>query len=386
MSSRLRIIVTGLIAEYPLGGMTWHYLQYVLGLARLGHDTYYIEDSGGWPYNPAEGALAHEHDRNVPYLSDIMSRYGLGERWAYRVHGDGESWWFGMSEALRSEVQRTADLVINISGTIESPESFAAGARLVYVDTDPVFIQIRLARGEKRLSERVMAHDCHFSFGERIGAMALETRLNWLPTRQPVLLSEWRTDVPPRPVYTTVMNWTSYTSEQFEGRHYGQKDVEFLRFIDLPFSAYPVRFEIAGGPGHGDTTPREVLEEKGWKLVEPLEVCSDLDSYRNYIQRSRGEWSVAKNAYVRGRSGWFSERSACYLAAGRPVIVQDTGFSESLPVGEGIVAFNDLGEAMEAVAEVEGNYSRHARAAGEIAEQEFGSDVVLASLLRRCGV
>jgi len=383
MRSRLRIIVTGLIAEYPLGGMTWHYLHYLLGLKALGHDVFYFEDSGGWPYNPTDGILAFEHDRNVGYLSGIMSRYELSDRWAYRVQGEGEQWWFGLSEHRRREVVRSADLLINVSGTLDAPEDYRAVQKLVYIDTDPVFIQIRLQRGEERLTQRIRAHDVHFSFGERIGASMPTPGIEWLPTRQPVVVSEWRTSTQPGPAYTTVMNWTSYKSEVHEGRTYGQKDLELRRFLDLPLRLENIRFEIAGGPGHGHPTPRTVLTDNGWRLVDPMRVCPDLDAYREYIQRSRGEWSVAKNAYVRGDSGWFSERSACYLAAGRPVIVQDTGFSKFLPVGEGILTFDDLEGAMDAIRRVESDYSRHTAAALEISQQVFGHESVLSSLLDR---
>lgn len=383
MSSTLRIIVTGLLAEYPLGGMTWHYLQYVLGLARLGHDVYYIEDSGGWPYDPRAGGLGYSCDYNVQYLTSLMARFGLQDRWAYRLKMEHNSRWFGMSDARRREVIASADVLLNVSGTVDRPEAYRTVSRLAYIDTDPVFTQFRLAREDSEFFKRVNAHDVHFTFGERVSESTPPTGHEWVATRQPVVISEWQHDIDPRPVYTTVMNWTSYVSETFQGRSYGQKDVEFMRFLDLPQRMPDIEFEIAGGPGYGETSPRELITSNGWRLVDPMVVCPDLDSYRRYIQSSKAEWSVAKNAYVQGWSGWFSERSACYLAAGRPVIVQDTGFSDVLPVGEGLLTFSTLDEARDAICEVESHYSRHAEAARGIAEECFASDIVLGRLLER---
>lgn len=380
--SRLRIIVTGLIAEYPLGGMTWHYLQYVLGLSRMGHDVFYFEDSGGWPYDPRREGLGVDCDFNVRYLAGVMSRFGMADRWAYRLKKKKESDWFGLPTVRRREVVGSADMVLNISGTLHAPDDYRAAGRLIYLDTDPVFTQLRLLRGDAPFAERADAHDVHFTFGERVARNLPDTGHRWLPTRQPIVLDEWCTDRTPRAVYSTVMNWTSYESESYEGETYGQKDVEFGRFLDLPERLPAIDFEIAGAPGHGDPTPRETLVQKGWRLVDPMEVCPDLDSYRSYIQTSKGEWSVAKNGYVKGCSGWFSERSACYLAAGRPVVVQDTSFPEALPVGEGIVPFKTPDEAVDAVRAVEAAYPRHAGAAREIACACFGADVVLSSLLR----
>jgi hypothetical protein len=177
------------------------------------------------------------------------------------------------------------------------------------------------------------------------------------------------------------MNWTSYKSETYGGRTYGHKDRELLRFVELPRKVTPAALELASAAGRTQQIPRDLLTHAGWRVVDPAAVCPDLDSYRNYIESSKAEWSVAKNAYVQGRSGWFSERSACYLAAGRPVVVQDTGFSALLPVGEGIVPFTTLEEAVWAIRDVEGNYPRHARAARALAAESFASEKVLPRLI-----
>jgi hypothetical protein len=161
--------------------------------------------------------------------------------------------------------------------------------------------------------------------------------------------------------------------------------VEFRRFMDLPGRVAPCALELAIGAGVNEPTPYDLLTQKGWRLVNPVEVCPDLDTLRTYTESSKAEWSVAKNGYVVGESGWFSERSARYLAAGRPVVVQDTGFSKVLPVGEGILPFTDMEEAVAGIREVEHNYRRHALAARAIAEEYFDSQKVLSHLIDRVG-
>jgi hypothetical protein len=375
----LRIVVTGQMAQYPLGGVTWFYLHYVLGLARLGHDVWYFEDSGQWPYNPSADGLVEGCEHNVEYLDEVMTRFDLAGRWAYRF--PWESQWFGLGEDERREVIETADLLVNVSGTLEKPWEYRGVRRLAYVDTDPVFTQVKLARGQADFRKLVDAHDVHFTYGERDSDAVPDTGHRWLPTRPPVVISEWRTDAEPRDVFTTVMNWTSHNSVEFGGVRFGQKDEEFREFIDLPGLVEPQALELALGSGKNQPPPRELLEHKGWRLVNPSEVCPDLDSFRAYTETSKGEWGVAKNGYVRGESGWFSERSARYLAAGRPVVVQETGFSDVLPVGEGILPFTTLDEAARAIREVERDYDRHAGAARAIAEQHFDSDRILARLV-----
>ena len=405
MDSSLRIIVTGLIAQHRLlGGVTWDYLQVVLGIKRLGHDVYYIEGSGEWPYSfdgPAGGdGVANDPRPTVEHLASVMARFGLSTKWAYQFPPTSE--WFGLSDEKRTDLIRSADLLINVSGTLERPEDYRGVRRLVYIDTDPVFTQIDIAGDNSGRRHQVDAHDVHFTFGECLGKHLPDTGHRWHPTRQPIVLSEWVSSVPHHDVFTTVMNWTSYKVVMYCGRTYGQKDVEFLKFMGLPQKVLPTTLEVALHKPHirwpsnyentpacirsldrdnATWTPHEVLTQLGWRVVDATEVCSDSDSYRRYIQQSKGEWSVAKNGYVEGKAGWFSCRSACYLAAGRPVIVQDTGFSKVLPVGEGLLAFGTLDEAEAGIREVEGNYRRHAKAARSIAEAYFDSDKVLNRLL-----
>jgi hypothetical protein len=379
-ASRLRIVVTGLIAQYPLGGVAWDYLHYALGLARLGHDVYYLEDTDQWPYNPHEGGVSAGCAFNVEYLRSIMERYGLGDRWAYRFGGGPQ--WFGLPDAKRSEILASADLLLNVSGTLARPEELRHVPRLAYIDSDPVFTQVRLAAETGRLPALVDMHDVHFSFGERIqGADVPDTGHLWRPTRQPVVLSEWPVREPERDGFTTVMNWTSFAPVEHEGRSYGQKDVELARFLDLPSLVAPTLLELAINEGKTERTPRDLLTRHGWRLVDPAVVCPDGDSYREYLSTSAAEWSVAKHGYVQGRPGWFSCRSACYLAAGKPVVVQDTGFTSILPTGEGLHAFSTVDEAVAGIEAVVSDPARHARAARGIAEAYFDAETVLTRLV-----
>ncbi len=378
----LRIIVSGLIAQYPLGGVTWDYFQYVLGLHQLGHDVYYIEDTGQWPYVPSEDGLVKGCEFNVDYLSRLFERHGMGDRWAYCF-----AWkraWHGMSDSKRREVIESADLLINVSGTLENPELYRGRGCMAYIDSDPTFTQVKLAKGYDYFRKLVDMHDVTFSFGEVIGLDTPETPPtghDWKPTRQPIVLSEWPVGDQHRGVYTTVMNWSAYKLVEYDGRSFGQKDVEFKNFYDFPSRIGSARVELAANAGKGRRLPRELLRHRGWTLVDPSIVCPDMDSYREYITTSKGEWSVAKNGYVAGQSGWFSCRSACYLAAGRPVIVQDTGFPRVLPVGMGLLCFRDAAQAVEAIQAVEADYDAHREAARAIAEDYFDSGRVLTDLI-----
>src|SRR5262249_6546825 len=243
---------------------------------------------------------------------------------------------------------------------------YRAIPRLALIDSDPVFTQIKLARGQRDFRAVVNAHDVHFSFGECLPERVPDTGHYWRPTRQPIVLDEWRVGEDHRGVWTTVMNWSSYNPVAFGGKTYGQKNVEFRRFLDLPGLVKPTVLEIAARGTRKRRLPDSLLghlRHKGWEVADPGEVCADLDGYREYIQGSQAEWSVAKNGYVEGRPGWFSCRSACYLSAGRPVVVQDTGFGGVLPTGRGLLSFSSLVEAAEGIRSVTSDYELHSRAA-----------------------
>jgi hypothetical protein len=407
-SSRLRIVVTGLIAQHPgLAGVAWDYVQYVLGLAQLGHDVYYVEDSGEWPY-PVDARTSTDRvvgscRPNAEHLDSVMRRWGLGDRWAYRC--PLESGWYGLAAAKRRDVLGSADLLLNVSGSLSRPNEYRGIPLLAYIDSDPGFTQVKLrqARGYKRFQRRVASHDVFFSFGERFSDRVPATPYAWKPTRQPIAISEWRVGSPSRNAFTTVMSWASYRPLRYRRTTYGQKDIEFGRFLELPTRVGNGMLEVAMGgtrhaewetargqwparvgaliARHADWTPQQLLRASGWNVADATVIGASLDNYRAYIESSMAEWSVAKNGYVVGQAGWFSCRSACYLAAGKPVVVQDTGFSGVLPVGEGILSFRSFGEAADAIESVRRNYKAHAKTARTIAEEFFDARKVLAALV-----
>jgi hypothetical protein len=403
-TSGLLIIVAGLMAQHPtMPGVTWANLQYMMGLARLGHQVYYIEDSGEWPYNldgsdDPESWIAMDCGANLYHLQGVLKRYGFGDHWAYRFPRTGE--WFGLPEVQRNAIIKNADLVLNVSGMLERPDDYRAVNRLVYIDTDPIFTQVKILSDEQ-FSARVSAHDVHFSFGERHSEFVPSTKLHWLSTRQPIMLSEWH----PRPgradTFTTIMSLASYAPVSYQGHLFGQKDLQLRRYLKLPIRVRPAVLEIALGQlqhlewqsddnGFGLRTGAstnkkrsavEALTEAGFRLIGANSVCPDLDGYRDYVETSAGEWSVAKHGYVAGQPGWFSDRSACYLAAGKPVVLENCGFDAVLPTGEGLLAFRDLDDAAAAIEAVRADYPRHSAAARDIAVSCFNSDKVLDRLL-----
>jgi hypothetical protein len=392
---RLRIIVGGYTGLLPAGGITWDYVQYPAGFAGMGHDVFYIEDTRLWPiYQPA-GSDWGDASASVAYLKSVMEAFGLRDRWAYRDEASGRC--FGMTEAEVREVARTADVFVNISCSTFMRDEYRRIPRRALVDSDPMFTQIQylsqqmFTPGEPGLRELVDAHNFHFTFGENVGApdclMPL-CGIRWRPTRQPVCLSRWQPAVLPvsndeSRAYTTLMNWTAAKPLVYAGEKWGQKDVEFRRFFHLPSRVEETALAVAVGQtgGAGEPFPFDEAREAGWRVLEPAAHASDWRAYQTFIARSRGEFSVAKETYVKARTGWFSCRSACYLAAARPVITQETGWSKYLPSDCGLLAFEDEDGAIDALRRVEAEPARHSRAARRIAEEHFDSRRVLGEML-----
>jgi hypothetical protein len=390
MTSKLRIIVSGLVGLHPVGGMAWHYLQYVIGLAQLGHDVYYHEDTWSWPYHPVERTYTSDGNYSARYIRDFFAQYApeLVERWHY-LHLHETS--FGMARAAFDEVARTADIFLNVSGADIIPDNLSPRCVKVFLDTDPGYNQIVLSERfdwsehVERWCAGVAAHDQHFTFAENIdGDDCLIPKLGfeWKTTRMPVVIDSWDPVAQARPpelgTWTTIMTWNAFKGKLvYKGIEYKSKGAEFEKLIELPRLA-GVPLKVAMG---GINAPLKKLARNGWQVVDGPNATLTPGQYVRFIAGSRGELSSAKHVYVAMRSGWFSERSACYLAAGRPVVVQDTGFAGVLPIGEGILSFNTLQEANAAIREVETSYARHAQAARAIAETYFDSDKVLTHLI-----
>jgi hypothetical protein len=390
MTSRLRIIVTGLVGLYPVGGVAWDYLQYLIGLARLGHDVYYYEDTWSWPYHPVDRTYTSDGSYSARYIADYIQRYApqMNERWLY-LHLHEQT--FGMPASAFDEIAKTADLFLNISGTCMIPDNLSGRCTKVFVDTDPGYNQVvmseRPAWSENvdRWCAGVEAHDQHFTYAENIhGPDCLVPRLafRWKTTRMPVVNSLWRSPAT-QPAgtsspWTTVMTWNAFKGQlDYQGTEYRSKSGEFEALMDLP-GRVDVPLTVAVG---GTDAPLQRLEEHGWRVVDGPAATLAPDQYQRFIRNSRGELSPAKHVYVAMRTGWFSCRSACYLAAGRPVVVQDTGFTGFLPDGDGILAFSTIEEAVTALSEVEQNYEHHAKSALEISCSYFDSARVLKSLI-----
>jgi hypothetical protein len=389
-NSKLRIIVAGMAGIFPVGGMAWHYLQYVLGLSRLGHDVYYYEDTWTWPYHPVKECNVLSGDYSARFLEQYFRRYApeLSNRWCYlHLHQTP----FGMPAHKLVEIAKTADLFINVSGACLIPDHLSPNCVTVFLDTDPGYNQITLSPGFENPSknepwyERVSAYDRHFTFGENIsaaGCLVPTVGLQWTPTRMPIVIDLWSHLANMLPgnsaSWRTIMTWNAFRGTlDYHGTQYRGKDHEFERFIQLP-QQLKSRLTVAIG---GENAPLERLESCGWQVVDGPGATRTAEAYQEFIARSRGEFSVAKHVYVAMRTGWFSDRSASYLAAGRPVVVQDTGFSRYLPVGLGVMPFSTVEEAREALCEVESDYQRHARAALEIAEAYFNSSKILGALV-----
>jgi hypothetical protein len=389
MAARLTLLVLGMMGRAPFAGQTWLYLNWLRGLSRLGHDVYYVEDDSVWPYDPVAETVTDDCRYAVRHIARSMEAIGLAGRWAFRLADrDGACW--GMSETKLRERYRSCDALLNIVGATDLREDQLRAPRRVYVETDPVGSQLRLAQGDAHTREAFANHHAIATYGENYGApdcgVPLDGR-DYLFTRQPVDLELWPMAFAPEArVFTTIGNYRQEGCDvEWQGSTYRwSKHHEWERFMELPRHA-DQDFEMA--LMHSQAGDRERLRAAGWRLVPSLEMSLDVfGAYPRYIRSSRGEFTVAKDQNVRLRSGWFSERDACYLASGKPVVTQDTGFSNVLPTGEGLFAVRDLAGAAEAVAQINADYRRHCEAARAIAAEHFDAASVAARLLSSAGL
>jgi hypothetical protein len=381
----LRIAVLGYIVRGPLGGLVWHHLQYLLGLARSGHDVAFIEDSGddGWSgYDPQAKERVDFPAFGLDWTSELFRRVELTDRWAY--YDARRATWHGPFGEQAEAFCSTADIILNISGVnVLRPWSIQPGCR-VLIDTDPVFTQVRHLTDDRAM-EQARLHTAYFTFGEAFarGGAIPDDGLPWIPTRQPVLIDRWAYSRPPRlGRYTTVMQWSSYPAVEYGGVTYDMKSASFGAFETLP-QHVPVELELALG---SSDAPVQALRDLGWKVVDPFPPTRDAWAFQEYVRGSTAEFSIAKHGYVVSKSGWFSERSANYLSSGRPVIAQDTGFANHIPAGRGLFAVSSVEEAVDAIDLIEHGIDDHSRAAREIATEYFESSRVLSALIERAGM
>ena len=381
------VIVGGALANKPNnGGEAWVRLSWVLGFRRLGFEVWLVEQIAPETCVDVDGRPARfEESSNRAYFERVTEEFGLGDS-ATLIYGDLEATAGAPYEILLDRAAE-AELLVNISGHITRDELLRAPRTRVYVDLDPGFTQLWDAGGTAELG--LAQHDHHVTVGTNIGTARSPIPtggVEWHPTLPPVLLGEWSAKEPPREArrFTTVATWRSpYGRVELNGEPQGLKHDEFRKLIELPRRARSLGFEIALDIHPGDVADLEALRAHGWRIIDGRAAVRDPNSYRDYIQGSAAEFSVAQGVYVSTRSGWFSDRTACYLASGRPALIQDTGLGSELPLGLGLVTFNDLAEATEGAEAIERGYVDHCRAARGIAEGYLDSDLVLARLLER---
>jgi hypothetical protein len=386
LASRGRVIVLHFVGQMPLGGIAWQAMHYILGLERLGYEAWYVEGHGANPYDPRLNSVVMDCAYNVAYVQRMMERYGLGDRWAYWDAINDV--YHGLSREAVRQLYRDSDALINLCGAVRLRDEHLACPRRLIIDTDPVYEQIKYAQADPGARAYLDAHTHFFTYGENVGGPGWIVPLSgvpWKPTRPPVVVDEWPTDTEAPACFSTIATWENKGKNiDFGGQSYvWSKHVNFLRFLDMPKRVKQC-FTMAMLP------PTAAIEAEvtgqGWRLVDPRPVSASMESYAEFICGSRGEFTVAKDIYVRPKSGWFSDRSVCYLAAGRPVVTMETGFSRFYPVGEGLFEYADAAEAVAAIEAINGDYHRHSRAARMVAAEYFGSDGVISAVRAEAGL
>jgi hypothetical protein len=382
-------IVAGALANKPnSGGEAWVRLSWALGLQRLGFDVYFVEEIAASACVDSAGAPAPFADSvNRRHFEAVTGEFGLSSKSALLWEGGAEH--CGLAPAEVGRLLRDADLLINISGHLR--EAMLEGPRVrVYVDLDPGFTQAWHA--DRSIDFTVSGHDRYLTVGLNVGRpdCPIPTGgLDWIPILPPVLLEEWP-PAPPPPwplTFTTVATWRSpYGELEIGGHRMGLKHHQFRRFVELPERAGAARFEIALDIHPEDSADLEALRSHGWKIVEPRSVAAGPAAFREYVRSSGAEFSVAQGVYVEAGSGWFSDRTAAYLAVGRPAVVQDTGLDGPAAAPGALVSFADLEAAAAAVETVVEHYDDHVRAARDFARERLDSDLVLGRVLDLVGV
>jgi hypothetical protein len=377
------ILVSGMIAGVPHhGGATWAVLQYLLGFMGLGYTVYFAEPVTALQLQPAGESL--NRSANARYFREVMAAYGLQETSALLLEGTDHT--VGLPYQTLCRAARQADVVINIAGMLGDQELVQAAPLRVYLDIDPAFTQ--LWQSVEGIDMRFQGHNRFLTVGQAIGDPSCPIPtcgVHWIPTLQPVVLDRWHTGRPIRcDAFTTVGNWRGYGSIEYRGTLYGQKAHSLRRFVRLP-TRTEERFALALSIHPDETRDLEALSENRWVLLDPQRVAHTPRQYQSFIEDSKGELCIAKSGYVLSRCGWFSDRSACYLASGRPVIAQETGFSRFLPSGFGLLPFQTEDDVLAAVGAVNTDYRRHSLAAREVAEEYFDSRKVLSRILTAIG-
>ncbi|GIW77292.1 MAG: hypothetical protein KatS3mg104_2355 [Phycisphaerae bacterium] len=394
--TKLRIIVGGMVGQFPLGGVAWDYFHYVLAFHELGHEVYYHEDTNTWPYNPSIRQPSADGVYNARFIQSFFEKHApeLSDRWHYRLLQDR---CFGMSKQAFDDIARGADLYLNVSGVCRLPESLSSRCRRVFLDSDPGYNQFGLQElldtegpDAKRYVEVARDHDVHLTYAENIGhpdCQLPDCGIRWIPTRPVVTLGNWKSGLqtPPdhRQSLTTVMTLDLSKEPKrlhYRGVDYFDKRVEFERFIGLPRRVPGISLVLAIG-NNNDQTIRP-LQENGWEVTDAHDASLTPEAYQEFIFKSLGEWSIAKNVYAATNSGWFSCRTCCYLASGRPAVVQDTSWSRYIPSGSGVFAFRTMEQAVAGLESVARDPVKEGKNAYEIAREYLAADRVIDPMLQ----
>jgi hypothetical protein len=374
----MKIVFSGVIGRLPVGGHAWIAMQYLVGLRELGHDVMFLEDAGdeSWVYNWDTEQLTTALDYPSAYVRDCLEPFGFEGRWIYRAGAASA----GMSVEQCRRFCRDADLLLiwAVPFTVWR-EEYDWPAKRAYIDADPGFTQIRLLTGDAPLTETVDRCERLFTIAQRFAqpdCTVPHDGRSWARTVSPVVLSQWPATPPAAAgAFTSIMQWRGFRDVAYNGTTYGQKDREFPKFLELPrLTRQTLRVAVTG------VAPDD-LTHHGWEVLPGWVASRTPASYQAFIQQSKAEFGIAKHGYVAMRAGWFSDRSACYLASARPVLLQDTGLDSWLPVGRGVHTFSTVAEAVEGLDRIAAHYARESRAAREIAEEHFATDRVLPALL-----
>ncbi len=389
--TRKKIIVMGFMGSCPIAGVIWQHLHYIIGLQRLGHEVYYIEDSARIPYNPVTFEVTNDFTYAAKLLAKLSDEFDFKSRWSFCARYLPKFPTAGLPLHRVRKLYQSADAILNVCGTQEFNDDLLASDRILYIESDPGVEQIKVDKGVRPTIDYLKRHHALFTFGENVGTKRFPVpahRLRWLPTRQPVVIDLWRTHRSPAraALFTSIANWSTsgLKDVRWRGKKYlWSKSREFLRFIRAPKVAKEA-FELA--TEIKDEKIRAEFLQNNWRFRSPHKLSANYWSYRNYIRQSKGEFTVAKDQYVRLHTGWFSDRSACYLAAERPVITQETGFTRLYGGNAGLLSYQTLPEIVEAISAINADYALHSRAAREIAREFFAAEKVLKSLLERASI
>ncbi len=388
MKRKGRIVVLHLAIRYPFAGVVWQLLHHLIALRELGLEVYYIEDHGAYVYDAIGATLTPNSTNNLKLVGGILDRFGFAGRWGFRDPITKD--YVGMPKEKCLRLIRESDAVLNLCGASEPREEHFASPQMIYLETDPGLFQVQIERGDPFAMLNVSAHKLFFTYAYNIGQVDCRVPaggVKWHPTRPPVLLDEWHPGVGPAnpSTFTTVGTWHNNGKDLEVGgtTYYWSKHVNFAKVLDVARRAnQPIELstDLSSGPDYD----RAVAGGFTFRPVVPMSL--DIDDYRRYISSSRGEFTVSKDLYVRTRSGWFSDRTVCYLAAGRPVVTQFTGFEKFIPSETGLLGFDDADGAVAAIRAVNSDYPRHAKAAREIAAEYFDAIKLLDEIAEKAGL